>query len=569
MAVASAEALHLEPLAGPAMGPVRLEVADGPATLGRSASCRVVLADPDGTVSRLHAELRPVSGGWLLSDLKSKHGSFVNGNRLRDGEPTPLRDGDRVRIGPWTFHVGPRRAGHETRFAVTADDRPSMGGAVRRVGTPVSGTDASARLGVLMRCASRLPQAQTEAEAALAVAESLLAGSGFPRAAVVRPMGSGEAVEVLASACLPKLVADQSFSRSLLDAAMQGQTSSLSSDLPGTMDSVSSLGITRALCAPVMLDGEADAAIYLDARRGEPAPMPSDEAAASAFVQAMAQLLALAMSGLHRQRLESDRQRQTAELNNAHEVQRIIMAPPSGELAVGGAKVRYAMRSIPGRFVAGDLFDCFEARTSDGRDVACLLLGDVVGKGIAAGLVMANVQAHLSRSLRACADPGTVSREAGLIVARYGERLARAVEHGSLFLSAWIGVIDPGAGVLRFTDAGHGYAVLHAPGEAPEVIRGAGGPPLGVDAGFGYTSELARAVPGSRILLFSDGLVEQRSVRGEPFGVARIIQSMGRTSTAEEAVADVLGALRAFTGGDEPQTFTDDVTVACAQVLSP
>jgi phosphoserine phosphatase RsbU/P len=567
MAVASAESLHLEPLAGPAMGPVRLEVADGPATLGRSASCRIVLADPDGTVSRLHAELRPVSGGWLLSDLKSKHGSFVNGNRLRDGEPTPLRDGDRVRIGPWTFHVGPRRAGHETRFAVTADDRPSMGGAVRRVGTPVSGTDASARLGVLMRCASRLPQAQTEAEAALAVAESLLAGSGYPRAAVVRSMGSGEAVEVLASACLPKLVADQAFSRSLLDAAMQGQTASLSSDINNEIGSMSSLGVTRALCAPVMLDGEADAAIYLDSRRGEPAPSPADENAASAFVQAMAQLLALAMSGLHRQRLESDRQRQTAELNNAHEVQRIIMAPPSGELAFGATKIRYAMRSIPGRFVAGDLFDCFEAITPDGRDVACLLLGDVVGKGIAAGLVMANIQAHLSRSLRTCADPGLVSCEASRIVAHYGERLALAVEQGSLFLSAWIGVIDPKAGTLRFTDAGHGYAILHQHGQPPAVIRGTGGPPLGVDAAFVYAAEPAPVAPGARILLFSDGLIEQRSPKGEPFGVARTIESMSRTSSAEEAVADVVAALRAFTSADESQTFTDDVTVACAEIL--
>jgi hypothetical protein len=42
---------------------------------------------------------------------------------------------------------------------------------------------------------------------------------------------------------------------------------------------------------------------------------------------------------------------------------------------------------------------------------------------------------------------------------------------------------------------------------------------------------------------------------------------MSRTSSAEEAVADVVAALREFTSADESQTFTDDVTVACAEIL--
>jgi serine phosphatase RsbU (regulator of sigma subunit) len=158
-------------------------------------------------------------------------------------------------------------------------------------------------------------------------------------------------------------------------------------------------------------------------------------------------------------------------------------------------------------------------------------------------------------------------RQASRIVAHYGDRLALAVEQGSLFLSAWIGVIDPKAGTLRFTDAGHGYAILHQHGQPPAVIRGTGGPPLGVDAAFVYAAEPAPVAPGARILLFSDGLIEQRSPPGEPFGVARTIESMSRTSSAEEAVADVVAALRAFTSADESQTFTDDVTVACAEIL--
>jgi hypothetical protein len=78
-------------------GPGVLEApppASGAFALGRSAHCNRVFEHR--TVSRLHAQLRWVNGGWVLSDLGSMNGTWVNGWRIQDAW---IRDGDRVQLG--------------------------------------------------------------------------------------------------------------------------------------------------------------------------------------------------------------------------------------------------------------------------------------------------------------------------------------------------------------------------------------------------------------------------------------------------------------------------------------
>ena len=65
--------------------------------VGRVPTCAVVL--PDHLVSRQHAEIRRESFGYIVSDLGSSNGTFVNGQRLSADESRPLRDGDTLRLG--------------------------------------------------------------------------------------------------------------------------------------------------------------------------------------------------------------------------------------------------------------------------------------------------------------------------------------------------------------------------------------------------------------------------------------------------------------------------------------
>jgi FHA domain-containing protein/uncharacterized protein DUF1707 len=62
--------------------------------IGRSSACQLVLADD--TVSRKHAELRVEDGRWLLRDLGSSNGTWVNGRRVVEAE---VRPGDLLHLG--------------------------------------------------------------------------------------------------------------------------------------------------------------------------------------------------------------------------------------------------------------------------------------------------------------------------------------------------------------------------------------------------------------------------------------------------------------------------------------
>ena len=65
-----------------------------PFALGRADDCSRVFRDL--TVSRVHAELRYVNGGWVLSDLGSRNGTWVNGWRVKKAW---VRTGDRLQLG--------------------------------------------------------------------------------------------------------------------------------------------------------------------------------------------------------------------------------------------------------------------------------------------------------------------------------------------------------------------------------------------------------------------------------------------------------------------------------------
>lgn len=77
----------------PPLPPLQLRAGEA-ATIGRSRSCDLSLRSPDA--SRRHAEILPSDGGWLVRDLESTNGTFVNGERVAE---RVLQPGDRIEIG--------------------------------------------------------------------------------------------------------------------------------------------------------------------------------------------------------------------------------------------------------------------------------------------------------------------------------------------------------------------------------------------------------------------------------------------------------------------------------------
>ena len=81
---------------GPMPGKV-FELAKDVVTLGRDVNNDLVINDAE--VSRNHGRLTSQSGGYLIEDLASTNGTFVNGQRLTPGKPAIIVSGDKVGLG--------------------------------------------------------------------------------------------------------------------------------------------------------------------------------------------------------------------------------------------------------------------------------------------------------------------------------------------------------------------------------------------------------------------------------------------------------------------------------------
>ncbi len=536
---------HRTPRSGGARPPLALGVLLGPplasidppangGIIGRLETCAIRLEHP--TVSRTHARLDPLGGGWILTDLGSRHGTWINGARLAPHLAAPLRDGDRIEIGPWTLgvHIGDGPApGRSAYIRLTG-----VGGghsSVRPVSQEELGSLAERRLGMLLGAAARLSAAETESALAEALLGVVIDGAGFRRAALVRAVGA-DAAEILASRGGDE---ELNISRSLIAAAAEGGVVRLQ-DAIDLRQATSIIGsnISEALCAPVCIGGEIAAYLYADSPAGAPAPR-SD---AAAFCGAVAHLCGLALANIRRAEIEDRQRRLIREMTHAREVQQRLA--PGGAGACG--PVRYAAHSAPGGLVAGDLMGVLDL--GGGRVAA--YVGDVCGKGVGPGMIMASVQAHLHAELTAGLSPAAAMNETNAYLAS----ICPPGEFCTLFLA----VVDAAAGAIECVDAGHAYAVLAGDGGPPRWLRIDGAPPLGVDARAEYPPCTLPAAPGWRLVLFSDGVVEQPGPGGSPFGVRGVLEALAAGGDPARDVAALLTSLQVHAAGTPP---ADDVSV--------
>ncbi|GEM_PF-1529319 len=185
------------------------------------------------------------------------------------------------------------------------------------------------------------------------------------------------------------------------------------------------------------------------------------------------------------------------ELDAAARIQGALLAMPrytSGGVAIGA-------RCQPARELGGDFFDY--GSLSDGQVFA--VLGDVSGKGLPAALVMT-----LSRSLlRAALRRGTPERA----LSGVNREIFTDLEAMGRFVTCFVCSIDPATRLMRWSDAGHGYAVLLRDGDVIDLKARRGGPPLGIVPEWEYALEETALQAADEVLIFSDGLLEREELR--------------------------------------------------------
>jgi sigma-B regulation protein RsbU (phosphoserine phosphatase) len=190
---------------------------------------------------------------------------------------------------------------------------------------------------------------------------------------------------------------------------------------------------------------------------------------------------------------------QDQELQRAREIQQSLL--PRTIPQIPGFEVAGAWQ--PASTVGGDYYDVL--RLGDHRLGICI--ADVVGKGVSAALLMANVQA----AVRALASS---SKSAAELCDRVNRLLCENIATGK-FVTFLYGILDCEKHTFQYCNAGHLYPVLATTG--PSRIQKQGGAVLGVFPKWKYEDLTVELVAGDRLLLFTDGITEAADANGREF----------------------------------------------------
>lgn len=232
------------------------------------------------------------------------------------------------------------------------------------------------------------------------------------------------------------------------------------------------------------------------------------------------------------------------ELQNARRVQQQLIpaAPPH----LPGYQI--ATLWHPARQVSGDYFDFIPLE--DGH--FGFVIADVSGKGLDAALFMANARATLRASAR-------VGDEVAAIMARANDILAKD-SMGGMFVTAFMGLLDPVSGFFSYCNAGHNPPLLwRARRQALELLA-TGNRALAILPNFVYQTHTLVLERGDLVVLYTDGVTEASDARDDLFGMERLAEAIQTAArgTAQQVIRQIDTRVRAFTGA-YPQS--DDITV--------
>ena len=227
----------------------------------------------------------------------------------------------------------------------------------------------------------------------------------------------------------------------------------------------------------------------------------------------------------------------------AAQVHRRLCAPRlvrAGDFEI--ASEIFAVRHLPGDF--------FTAQSR--AEQVLFALGDISGKGLAAGMWTTHLVGLTNSYATLTSDPKTIV--AGVNHDLCGMPLTMSL--ASLFLAR----LDQLTGVLEYCSAGHPPALLLRANGDLELLS-EGGLLLGVTSDATYSSAKVQLGPADVLLVYSDGIIESLNEKSDEFGYARLREQLrlAQTQSADAILFSVLGAVQDFAG---TRPLMDDMTLA-------
>lgn len=244
---------------------------------------------------------------------------------------------------------------------------------------------------------------------------------------------------------------------------------------------------------------------------------------------------------------KSQSQAQEQELGKAREIQEGLL--PKRIPQVRGLEIAGVWH--PARTIGGDFYDV--VKFSDRRMGVCI--GDVVGKGISAALLMANLQASFRAFTSQAISPAS-------LVVKMNEVLCNNLARDK-FVTFCYCTIDLYERKLTYAGAGHMPPILVRKSGNTIILRD-GGRPLGIFQDEEYEDISAELESGDQIVFYTDGLTEATNSGGEEFGERRTAELGGRNVRlgADALLNQYVKEVTQFCAGN----FQDDLTLVVVSV---
>ncbi len=519
----------------------RVPIMRMPFGIGRKTDKDLVIADP--RVSRDHAQIVLEAGEFYLVDLGSKHGTFVNGNRV---DRHRLQKNDRLEFG----------AGDKV-FIIFNPDRPDTNAAreflsqISSMPTPGAGAASDLeKLKLFLEAARKLNTSGVVDEVLVTLIDATLRITHAERGFVFLRQDDGALR--LAAARTAKgetLLDDKTISHSIVQDAVTAASEFLITDTSkssnvAARDSIVAYDLRTVICIPLrrtqfMEKAKSDAGeaaeimgvLYLDSRFAS----REISAVSNDILRAIATEAAALVENAKLVQAEAAARQYQQELAIAAAIQQRLMSVTIPDVPYAAVRAK----NLPCREIGGDFYDA--VLTEQGLAV---ILADVCGKGVSAAILGSILQGMIYSQLQAGHNTLTEIVSAAnkfLCLKSVGEKYATMV----------VALLRPD-GTLEFVNCGHVPPVLLKEGRP--VRPSEGNLPVGLLPVATYESATYQLQAGDRLIVVTDGVTEAEDVSGEFFGNERLEAATAGASPFDQ----IFRCVTEFCG---PVPLNDDCTV--------
>ncbi|OLB24714.1 MAG: hypothetical protein AUH15_00390 [Acidobacteriales bacterium 13_2_20CM_55_8] len=513
-----------------------------PFSVGRKVDKDLVIADP--RVSRDHALIVSENGQFCVIDQSSKHGTFVNGERV---QRKTLERNDRLEFGV-----------RDVAYVIFHPHHASSNSA-RDFLSQISGIHISTettdleKLTLFLEAARKLNTIGVLDEILVTLLDATLNLTRAERGYVFLKAEDGKLR--LAAGRNSKgepLLDDKTISHSILEDARKSNSEFVITDTSQSLDlagrhSIVAYDLRTVICiplrkpqvqttrdaqgaSPLEMSAEVMGALYVDSRFAS----RDLSSVSNDILRAIAHEAASLVENARLVQAEEAARRYQQELAIAASIQQRLMTVTIPEVPFA----RLNGRNLSCKEIGGDFYDA--VNTEDGLTV---VLADVSGKGVSAALLASTLQGMIFSQL-------TARMPLPEIVAAVN-RFFTHKHIGEKYATVIIARIRSD-GELEYVNCGHVPPLLVC---NHEVIRPShGNLPVGLLADATYESDHYNMHPGDRLVLVTDGVTEAENARGDFFDNERLEAVAAKSGTLE----DIFSAVANFCGGTP---LSDDCTV--------